>query len=63
MELARDEDGILRGSTGAPVDDGSDAFNDMVRSRVEFAKDRGNRIPLEVFIKNMYKGIEERYVQ
>ena len=40
-------DGVLRGFTGVPVDDGSQAFKDHINHRIEASYDESKRVSVE----------------
>jgi hypothetical protein len=54
--FTRDERGVLKGSTGAPVNDGSEAFNELLISRIEKADKRIGVIP----VSRMREELERR---
>jgi hypothetical protein len=56
----RDSSGVLRGSTGVPVDDGSPAFEELVRSRIVKSYDKKNLISIDELMENMRRRAYER---
>ena len=43
----RSDNGVLRGPTGVPVDDGSQAFKDHINRRIEASYDESKRVSVE----------------
>jgi hypothetical protein len=54
-------DGILRGSTGVPVDDGSQAFKNHIHNRIEASYDRSRIIPLKTAMTILEDRHKNRY--
>jgi hypothetical protein len=55
-------DKLLRGSTGVPVDDGSQAFKNHIQSRLDASYDKSNRVSREELFKVLGNDRQSRVV-